>query len=365
MKTSLGAKTIVLTNPVWVVGTYNQEGKPNVMTAAWGGICCSQPPCIYVSLRKATSTYSNIIARKSFTVSIPSETYVKETDYFGIASGKKVDKFSVTGLTPVKSDLVDAPYVKEFPLIIECKVNQVVEIGLHTEFIGEIVDVKSTSRPSGQHRKEGDCLNPFRFEMANIREQNSWVHMHDWEGSTDKAKDALRIAVAGSCTPPGSLPKTVPVEKAAMVVGCRARRACRQPLTLQRQGSRPTLSSRYQYRRAHVPRLDKTFPTLDCSQCILTPKMVDVGRAKLIELMTWSEVDAVEGYIGNFDVTIRKKARGVISMEEGEARGIVGGGCNGCGQIHFCRLFPPFLIPKFYLQQSFHRGYFLDYSREE
>jgi flavin reductase (DIM6/NTAB) family NADH-FMN oxidoreductase RutF len=145
MKTSLGAKTIVLTNPVWVVGTYNQKGKPNVMTAAWGGICCSQPPCIYVSLRKATSTYSNIIARKSFTVSIPSEIYVKETDYFGIASGKTVDKFSVTGLTPVKSDLVDAPYVKEFPLIIECKVNQVVEIGLHTEFIGEIVDVKADS----------------------------------------------------------------------------------------------------------------------------------------------------------------------------------------------------------------------------
>jgi flavin reductase (DIM6/NTAB) family NADH-FMN oxidoreductase RutF len=145
VKKSLGAETIVPMTPVWVVGTYDREGKPNVMTAAWGGVCCSRPPCIYVSLRKATYTCRNIMKRKSFTVSIPSETYTKEADYFGIASGKTVDKFSATGLTPVKSDLVDAPYVKEFPLTIECKVIQIIKIGLHTEFIGEIVDVKADS----------------------------------------------------------------------------------------------------------------------------------------------------------------------------------------------------------------------------
>ena len=151
MKKSLGAKTIVPTTPVWVVGTYDREGKPNVMTAAWGGVCCSQPPCIYVSLRKATYTSHNINERKAFTVSIPSETYVKEADYFGISSGKTEDKFSKTGLTPVKSDLVDAPYVKEFPLVIECKVIKIVEIGLHTEFIGEIADVKADSSMLNQN----------------------------------------------------------------------------------------------------------------------------------------------------------------------------------------------------------------------
>jgi flavin reductase (DIM6/NTAB) family NADH-FMN oxidoreductase RutF len=100
---------------------------------------------IYVSLRKATYTYSNIVERKAFTVSIPSETYAKEADYFGITSGKNVDKFSATRLTPVRSDLVDAPYVKEFSLILECKLIKIIEIGLHTEFIGEIVDVKADS----------------------------------------------------------------------------------------------------------------------------------------------------------------------------------------------------------------------------
>ena len=78
-------------------------------------------------------------------MSIPSEIYTKEADYFGTTSGKTVDKFSTTKLTPVKSDLVDAPYVEEFPLVIECKVIQIIEIGLHTEFIGEIMDVKAES----------------------------------------------------------------------------------------------------------------------------------------------------------------------------------------------------------------------------
>jgi flavin reductase (DIM6/NTAB) family NADH-FMN oxidoreductase RutF len=143
MKKSLSAEIIVPLTPVWVVGSYNHDGKPNVMTAAWAGVCCSKPPCVFVSLRKATHTYSNLMERKAFTANIPSEAYVKEADYFGLASGKDADKFAKTKLTPVKSDLVDAPYVKEFPLVLECKVIKTIEIGLHTEFIGEIIDVKA------------------------------------------------------------------------------------------------------------------------------------------------------------------------------------------------------------------------------
>lgn len=143
MKKSLGAKTLVYPIPVWVIGTYNKEGKPNAATIAWGGICCSQPPCVGISLRKATYTYGNIVESKAFTVNVPSEKYVKEADYFGTVSGKNVDKFSEAGLTSVKSDLVDAPYVKEFPLVLECRLIQTIEIGLHTQFIGEIMDVKA------------------------------------------------------------------------------------------------------------------------------------------------------------------------------------------------------------------------------
>jgi flavin reductase (DIM6/NTAB) family NADH-FMN oxidoreductase RutF len=143
MKKSLGAKTLLMPAPVWVVGTYDKDGKPNAAAVAWGGICCSKPPCVAVSLRAATFTHGNIIARKAFTVNVPSVALAKEADYFGIASGRSVDKFKATGLTPVKSDLVDAPYIKEFPLVAECRLFKIVELGLHTMFVGEIVDVKA------------------------------------------------------------------------------------------------------------------------------------------------------------------------------------------------------------------------------
>jgi flavin reductase (DIM6/NTAB) family NADH-FMN oxidoreductase RutF len=143
MKKSLGTKTLLYPTPVCVVGTYDSAGKPNVMTAAWAGICCSSPPCLAVSLRKATYTYGNIMERKAFTVSLPSEDYVKQADYFGMVSGRDEDKFSKAKLTPVKGGLVDAPFVNEFPLALECRLLQSVEIGLHTEFIGEILDVKA------------------------------------------------------------------------------------------------------------------------------------------------------------------------------------------------------------------------------
>ena len=164
MKRSLGARTLVCPTPVWVIGSYDKDGKPNVMTAAWVGICCSKPPSVAISLRKATYTYSNITERKAFTVNIPSEKYVRETDYFGIVSGKDVDKFSATGLTPVKSELVDAPYVGEFPLVLECRVNHVIEIGLHTQFIGEILDVKADESVLGEKGlPDIEKVKPFLF----------------------------------------------------------------------------------------------------------------------------------------------------------------------------------------------------------
>jgi heterodisulfide reductase subunit A len=177
--------------------------------------------------------------------------------------------------------------------------------------------------------KEGG-LNPFRFEMANIREQNSWVHMHDREGATDKAKDAVRIAVAKASLLEDLFPKAVKVEKTAMVVGAGIA-GMQAALDLANAGIKTYLIEKGPSIGGRMSQLDKTFPTLDCSQCILTPKMVDVGRAENIDLMTYTEVDSVEGFIGNFDVTLRKKARGVLSMKEAEAMGISGGGCNGCG----------------------------------
>lgn len=150
MKKSIGPRTLVFPTPVWVVGTYDANDKPNGMTAAWGCICCSKPPCLAVSLRKATYSYGNIVAKEAFTISVPSEAQVKEADYFGIVSGREVNKFDRAHLTPVRSTLVDAPYVAEFPLVLECKLLHTFELGLHTQFIGEILDVKAEEAVLGE-----------------------------------------------------------------------------------------------------------------------------------------------------------------------------------------------------------------------
>ncbi len=167
MKKSIGAKTIVYPTPVFVVGTYDPQGRPNAMTAAWGGICCSVPPCVAVALREATYTYGNLMREKAFTISLPSEEYVREADYFGIASGRDEDKFAVTGLTAVKSDLVNAPYIKEFPFVLECRVIHHYRIGLHTQFIGEILDIKVEEDRLGEKGADIEKIRPLLWAPDN------------------------------------------------------------------------------------------------------------------------------------------------------------------------------------------------------
>lgn len=143
MKQSLGAKTIAVPTPVWLVGTYDENNKPNIMTAAWGGICCSRPPCIQVSLRAATYSHGNIKARKAFTVNIPSDEHWREADYAGIASGRDTGKLSDLEWFFTASELVDAPIIDQCGLVIECRLKETVELGLHTMYVGEIMDVKA------------------------------------------------------------------------------------------------------------------------------------------------------------------------------------------------------------------------------
>lgn len=150
MKQSIGAKTMLFPTPVLMIGTYDQDGKPNLMNAAWGGICNSQPPCVSVSLRQATYSHACIMERKAFTVGIACEAKLIEADFIGMASGRNLNKFAAAGLTAIRSELVDAPYAEEFPLVLECRLLQVHELGLHTQFIGEIVDIKADREVLGE-----------------------------------------------------------------------------------------------------------------------------------------------------------------------------------------------------------------------
>jgi flavin reductase (DIM6/NTAB) family NADH-FMN oxidoreductase RutF len=142
-KIALKPATVLHPHPVLLVGTFGEDGRPNLMNAAWGGICCGEPPCVAVSLREATLTYHNILLNQAFTVGIPSRKHVKIADYVGLVSGRDHDKFRDTSLTPTRSEQVNAPLAAELPFSLECQLLQHHCLGLHTIFIGQIVGIQA------------------------------------------------------------------------------------------------------------------------------------------------------------------------------------------------------------------------------
>jgi flavin reductase (DIM6/NTAB) family NADH-FMN oxidoreductase RutF len=142
MKKSLGINSIVFPNPVLVVGTYDVTGKPNAVTLAWGGIASSEPASVSIAVRPSRHSHEALVRSGAFTVNLPAVEQAAYADYFGIVSGRDVDKFLATGLTPVHGKVVDAPYIEEFPYNLECRVTHSLDLGAHTLFVGEIVDTK-------------------------------------------------------------------------------------------------------------------------------------------------------------------------------------------------------------------------------
>jgi flavin reductase (DIM6/NTAB) family NADH-FMN oxidoreductase RutF len=162
VKVSLGPRPLAVPAPVWLIGSYDGNGRPNAMAASWAGICCSEPPCVAVAVRPERYSHAGIAQRGAFTVSVPSAKHAVGTDVLGTASGRDGDKFAAAGLTAVASDLVDAPYVSECPVVLECRVRESLDLGSHTLFVGEILDVKADPAvlsPSGA--LDVEAIDPF------------------------------------------------------------------------------------------------------------------------------------------------------------------------------------------------------------
>jgi len=165
---------------------------------------------------------------------------------------------------------------------------------------------------------EAAGLNPFLCEMANIREHCSWVH-EDREEATKKAIEIVGMMVERVKRNKILPAITVPVTKRSLVIGGGIA-GIQAALDIADAGHEVVLVEREPSIGGHMAQLSETFPTLDCSQCIMTPKMVDVANHPRIKLHNDSEIELVEGYIGNFQITIRKKARSVNEDK-----------CTGCG----------------------------------
>ncbi len=164
----------------------------------------------------------------------------------------------------------------------------------------------------------GAGLNPFLCEMANVREHCSWIH-EDRVAATAKAIDLTRLIVEKVKRNVPLETIRIPVTRRAMVIGGGIA-GIQAALDIADGGAEVVLVEKGPSIGGHMSQLSETFPTLDCSQCILTPRMVEVYQHPRIKLLSYSEVESVEGYIGNFKVTVRRKARGIDEEK-----------CNGCG----------------------------------
>jgi len=178
--------------------------------------------------------------------------------------------------------------------------------------------------PTFRRTCEEAGLNKYLFEMANIREHCSWVHLHEPEKATEKAKDLVHMAVVRAALLKPQEEITVPVTMEALVIGGGVA-GIQTALDLADTGYKVYLVEKSPSIGGTMAQLDKTFPTMDCSICILAPKMSDVGRHPNIELLTNSEVLEVGGYIGNFKVKVQKKPTYVTKE------------CTACGDcVDFC-----------------------------
>ena len=165
MRKNFGAKPMCYPMPVYIIGTYNEDGTPNAMNAAWGGI--SEEKEISVCVDSAHKTTENILARKAFTVSMATEKYVTACDYVGVVSGnKEPDKFAKAGFHATRSEFVDAPLIDELPMAVECKL-----ISYDSEncrLVGEIVNVSADESVLNEDGKVDPAkLQPITYDPMN------------------------------------------------------------------------------------------------------------------------------------------------------------------------------------------------------
>lgn len=127
--------------PAVLVGCRDTNGKDNLMTAAWAGTICSDPVMVSVSIRKERFSHDIIEKTGEFTISLTTSSLARATDYCGVRSGRDTDKFSDMKLTPLESDKINAPGVAQSPVVLECRVKEILRLGSHDMFIAEVVNV--------------------------------------------------------------------------------------------------------------------------------------------------------------------------------------------------------------------------------
>ena len=169
-KLKLGPQALLYPMPALLVGSM-VGGKPNFMTAVWGGIACGDPPMLSVAIRPTRYTLKGIHENKSFSINIPNTALVKETDYCGIISGSKADKVAACGFKVFFGQLLGAPLIESCPVNLECVVHQIVELGSHVLVIGRITECHISEECLTNGRADVTKINPLVYTTGQSQYQ--------------------------------------------------------------------------------------------------------------------------------------------------------------------------------------------------
>ncbi|WP_206810737.1 flavin reductase family protein [Paradesulfitobacterium ferrireducens] len=167
--------------PTVLVTSQIEGGEPNMVTIAWTGIMCSEPPVVYIGVNPIRYSHSLIKESGEYVINIPTVTQVKEVDFCGVVSGKKVNKFKETGLTPVPASQVKAPLIAECPVNIECRVRQTLSLGSHDVFIADVVAIHYNEDVLDEKgRPDIERIQPYGFSLSEYRLLTDKIGFHGY-----------------------------------------------------------------------------------------------------------------------------------------------------------------------------------------
>ncbi|NPV89347.1 MAG: flavin reductase family protein [Firmicutes bacterium] len=164
MKIEKPGSTALQPVPVVLVTSVDDQNRPNIITIAWAGTVCSEPPMVGIGIRPSRYSHGLIKKNRQFVINLPTQSLLRVTDYCGVVSGRDVDKFAATGLTPRPASKVAPPLIEECPVNLECEVRQVLELGSHDLFLAEVLAVhidESALDPRG--RIDNERFNPVAY----------------------------------------------------------------------------------------------------------------------------------------------------------------------------------------------------------
>jgi len=190
-KTILKPTTMIYPLPAVMVSCGRHPDEYNIITVAWTGTICSDPPMCYISIRPSRHSYDIIKRNREFVINLTTEKLVRATDWCGLRSGRDYNKFEEMNLNPVKSNMVQAPAIFESPVNIECRVTDIVELGIHHMFMAEILAIQADkdcfspdtgslelskanliSYQHGKYFKTGEMLGKYGYSVMNKKRRN-------------------------------------------------------------------------------------------------------------------------------------------------------------------------------------------------